>query len=216
MAIAANTTQFSQPSSWEDLRSGLNIGGVALGGDPTISNMGFFAVYGAALANGGSLDNIQPGLQFFSDLNSGGRLLPNTGNGETLASGDTPVLIEWSYLALAQRDMYPDSRIEVVFPQPGTIASYYAQAISAYAPHPNAARLWMEYLYSDASQLALLEGYCFPSRFDDLLARDVVPAELLARLPDPTGAFFPSLEQIVAAKAFVEGNWACSVYGECP
>jgi putative spermidine/putrescine transport system substrate-binding protein len=28
------------------------------------------------------------------------------------------------------------------------MAGVYVQGISAYAPHPNAAKLWMEYLYS--------------------------------------------------------------------
>jgi putative spermidine/putrescine transport system substrate-binding protein len=216
MAIASNTIQYSQPESWEDLRSGQNIGLVALGGDPRVSNMGFFAVYGAALANGGSMDNIGPGLQYFRDLNNAGRLLGVVGNGETLASGETPVLLEWTYLGLAQRDQYPDSLIRVTIPQPGAIGSFYTQAISAFAPHPNAARLWMEYLYSDASQLAFLQGYCVPARYDDLLARNAIPEDLLARLPDPTGAVFPSLDQIMAAQAYVEANWACTVYGECP
>lgn len=213
MAIAANSTDYASPTSWEDLLSEDNVGPVALGGDPTISNMGFFAVYAAALANGGSLDNIEPGLNFFRDLNKAGRLLSDIGNGETLASGATPVLLEWSYLALAQRDANPESQIEVVVPQPNPIASFYAQAVSAYAPHPNAARLWMEYLYSDEGQLAWLEGYCFPARFDDLLVRNEIPEDLLARLPDITSAVFPSLDQIVDAKAYLEANWNCIVYG---
>jgi putative spermidine/putrescine transport system substrate-binding protein len=217
MSIAANTAgAYTSPTSWDDLLNGSNVGPTALGGDPTVSNMGFFSVYAAALANGGSLDEIEPGLNFFRDLNNAGRLLPGIGNGTTLTTGETPVLPEWSYLALAQRDANPDAQIEVVVP-PNSIASFYAQAISASAPHPNAARLWMEYLYSDAGQLAWLEGYCFPARFDDLLARDAIPGDLLAGLPDITGAVFPSLDQIVAAKAFVEANWNCIVYGNgCP
>ena len=215
MSIAANTDYSAKPSSWEDLRSGENVGGVALGGDPTISNMGFFAVYSAALANGGSLDNIEPGLQFFQELNTTGHLLPSIGNGETLVSGGTPVLLEWSYLALAQREEHPDAKIEIVTPPPGPIASFYAQAVSAYALHPNAARLWMEYLYSDGGQIAFLQGHCFPARFDDLMATNKIPANLLAGLPDITGAVFPSVDQIEIAKAFVNENWRCVVYGEC-
>ena len=216
MAIAANTDYSPSPSSWEELRTRNDIAPVALGGDPTISNMGFFSVYGAALANGGSLDDIEPGLWFFRDLQNDGRLLPEVGGGDTLVSGATPILSEWSYLALALRDANPDVPIEVVVPQPA-IASFYAQAISAYAPHPNASRLWMEYLYSDVGQLAWLEGYCIPARFDELFGRGVIPEDLLERLPDTSEAAFPSVDQIEVAKAFVEANWACTVYGEgCP
>ena len=43
---------------------------------------------------------------------------------------------------------------------------------------PNAAKLWMEYLYSDEGQNIWLKGYCNPIRYDDMVARGVVPAEL--------------------------------------
>ena len=75
----------------------------------------------------------------------------------------------------------------------------YVQAISKYAPHPNAAKLWMEHLYSDEGQLIWLKGYCNPIRYDDLVARDAVPADLAAKLPDSTGAVLPTLDQIEAA-----------------
>ena len=55
--------------------------------------------------------------------------------------------------------------------RPAAFAGVYVQAISAYAPHPNAAKLWMEYLYSDEGQLGWLKGYCHPIRFNDLVAR---------------------------------------------
>ena len=42
-------------------------------------------------------------------------------------------------------------------PKTGRFAGVYVQAISAYAPHPNAAKLWMEYLYSDEGQLIWLQ-----------------------------------------------------------
>ena len=49
--------------------------------------------------------------------------------------------------------------VEVVVPKSGVLAGVYVQAISAFAPHPNAAKLWMEYLYSDEGQLVWLKGY---------------------------------------------------------
>ena len=83
-------------------------------------------------------------------------------------------------------------------PKTGVVAGVYVQGISAFAPHPNAAKLWMEYLYSDEGQLKWLEGYCHPIRFNDLAARGVIPQELLDKLP-PAAAYeaavFPTLEQ---------------------
>ena len=83
----------------------------------------------------------------------------------------------------------------------------YIQAISAYAPHPNAAKLWMEYLYSDEGQLLWMKGYCHPIREADLRARGVVPEELAAKLPDVTGAVFPTVEQLVDGKTVITENW---------
>ena len=68
------------------------------------------------------------------------------------------------------------------------MAGIYIQGISAYAPHPNAARLWEEYLYSDEGQLIWLKGYGHPIRFNDLAKRGVVPADLAAKLP-PSAAY---------------------------
>ncbi len=59
------------------------------------------------------------------------------------------------------------------------------------ATHPNAAKLWEEYLYSDEGQLLYLKGYCNPIRYDDLSKRGVVPADLAAKLPDSTGRGLP-------------------------
>lgn len=213
MAVAANTAFTAAPSSWDDLLTNEAVAAAALGGDPTASNMALFSVYAAALGNGGSADDIEPGLWFFRDLNAAGRLSPAIGGGESLLSGETPVLLEWSYLAQAQIEANPETDITFEVTEPA-LAGFYAQAISAYAPHPNAARLWMEYLYSDEGQLAFAEGHCIPVRYDDLNARGLIRDGLL---PDPTGAVIPSVDQTAAAQLFVETNWTCTVYGYgCP
>ena len=92
----------------------------------------------------------------------------------------------------------------------GVVAGVYVQAISAYAPHPNAAKLWMEYLYSDEGQLGWLKGYCHPIRFNDLVKNGKVPAEMLDALPPAEAyekAIFPSLEQQEANKKVVTEGW---------
>ena len=95
-------------------------------------------------------------------------------------------------------------------PKTGVVAGVYVQAISAYAPHPNAAKLWMEYLYSDEGQLIWLKGYCHPIRFNDLAANGKIPQELLDKLP-PAAAYeaavFPTLDEQNAAKAAITEQW---------
>jgi putative spermidine/putrescine transport system substrate-binding protein len=97
-----------------------------------------------------------------------------------------------------------------VVPSDSVVAGVYIQAISAFAPHPNAAKLWMEYLYSDEGQLGWLKGYCHPIRFNDIAAKGGVPQEMLDALPAAENyakAMFPSLDDQGKAKAYIAANW---------
>jgi putative spermidine/putrescine transport system substrate-binding protein len=204
-AVVANV-----PADWSDLLKPEYKSQIALAGDPRTSNQAIQTVFAAALANGGSLDDAQPGLDFFKELNDAGNLLPGIATAATIASGDTPITIRWTYNALSNRDSTAASggpEIAVTVPASGRFAGVYVQAISAYAPHPNAAKLWMEFLYSDEGQNLWLSGYCHPIRYEDLVANNAVPQEQLDKLPDVTGAVFPSLDQLNAAKDLITTQW---------
>ncbi len=198
------------PQDWSDLLKPEYKGQVALAGDPRTSNQAIQAVFASSLANGGSLDDAQPGLDFFKQLNDAGNFVPIIASAATVAAGETPITIRWTYNALSNRDSTAASggpAIEVVVPKSGRFAGVYVQAISAFAPHPNAAKLWMEFLYSDEGQNIWLKGYCHPIRYPDLVARGAVPADQLAKLPDVEGAVFPSLAQLDAAKTLITTQW---------
>jgi hypothetical protein len=111
--------------------------------------------------------------------------------------------------ALGNRDTNADTvKIEVVYPKSGSIAGLYIQAISAYSPRPNAARLWMEYLYSDAGQLAWLAGYAKPVRYDDLVKNKAIPDELAAKLPkSDVPVAFPTIDQITKVSEQIKTGW---------
>ncbi|MCA2000231.1 MAG: extracellular solute-binding protein [Chloroflexi bacterium] len=209
MAFLVNTdVQPDVPQDWKDLLDPKYKGQVAQSGDPRTSNQAIQAVQAAALAYGGSLDDAAPGLQFFADLNKAGNLIPLIANNGLVAKGEIPVRLTWDYNALAAIDSFEGNpNAVVVIPKTGRFAGVYVQAISAYAPHPNAAKLWMEFLYSDEGQLLWMEGYCHPAREADLRARGVVPEELSAKLPDVTGAVFPTAEQLAKAKELITKQW---------
>jgi putative spermidine/putrescine transport system substrate-binding protein len=198
------------PQDWSDLLKPDYKGQIALAGDPRTSNQAILSVYAAALANGGSLDNAKPGLDFFAKLNEAGNLVPVIGKQSTLV-GESPILITWDYLALGYRDTLKDNpAIEVVVPKSGVLAGVYVQAISAFAPHPNAAKLWMEYLYSDEGQLVWLKGYGHPIRYNDLAKNNKIPSDLAAKLPPAelyASAAFPKIEQQDAAKKVITEGW---------
>jgi putative spermidine/putrescine transport system substrate-binding protein len=212
LAFEVNTAvQPKVPADWKDLTAADYKNQVALAGDPRASNQAIQTVYASALANGGSLDDAAPGLEFWKSVVAAGNFVPTIANAGTIAQGETPVTVRWTYNALANRDEAAasggDVAIEVVVPTSGRFAGVYVQGISAYAPHPNAAELWMDFLYSDEGQNIWLKGYCHPIRYESLVANNKVPQEQLAKLPDVTGAVFPTLDQLNAASDVITKGW---------
>ena len=196
------------PQDWADLLNPEYANAVGLSGDPRTSNQAIQTVHAASLANDGTLDEPEKGLDFFAQLNQAGNLVPAIANNALLARGETPIRITWDYLALSARDeMAGNPPVEVVIPATGRFGGVYVQAISAYAPHPNAAKLWMEHLYSDEGQIMWLKGYCHPIRESDLRARNVIPQDLLDKLPSVEGAVFATSEQQTAAKTLITEQW---------
>ncbi len=213
LSFLVNTdVQPDVPQDWADLLDPKYNGQVAMSGDPRTSNQAIQTVFAAALANGGSLDDAQAGLDYFAEMNTAGNLVPLIANNGLVATGETAVRITWDYNALAAVDSFEGNpAATVVVPATGRFAGVYVQAISAYAPHPNAAKLWMEYLYSDEGQTLWMKGYCHPIREADMRERGVIPADLLAKLPDVSGAVFPTLDQLNAAKELITVNWDAAV-----
>ncbi|HEX9333194.1 MAG TPA: ABC transporter substrate-binding protein [Anaerolineales bacterium] len=220
MALETNTAVVQNPpKNWDDLLKPEYKGQVALAGRPTDSNQAQQSIYAAALANGGSLDNAQPGLDFFKKLNDSGNFVPVVAKQGTLAQGATPIVLTWDYLAFGDRDsLAGNPKIEVSYPSP-TIASMYVQAISAYAPHPNCAKVWMEILHSDEGQLAWMKGYAHGANQADMESRGVIPADLKSKLPASSAyssAVSPNPDQLAAARKLIGDNWMTTVGVDVP
>ncbi len=196
------------PADWADLLKPEYKGQVALAGDPRGSSQAQMSVIAASLANGGSLDNVQPGLDFFKKLNDAGNFVPVIAKQATVASGETPVIMRWNYSAIADKaTLAGNPNLAVVIPKTGIIGGVYIQAISAYAPHPNAAKLWMEFMYSDEGQSYWLKGACYTARYGDMVSRNAIPADIADSLPTVTGVVFPSLDQLVASGKTITDTW---------
>ena len=150
MSFQVNTDLISKvPMDWADLLKPEYKNSVSLAGDPRVSSQAIQAVYAAGLsAAGGDASKAgAAGLKFFADMNKAGNFVPVIGKTASLAQGTTPIIISWDYNALAGRDtLKGNPKVQVVVPKSGVLAGVYVQAISAYAPHPNAAKLWMDCL----------------------------------------------------------------------
>ncbi len=213
MGLEINTDVVKNPpKTYNDLLNPEYKGQVALAGDPRGSNQAILAVQQAALANGGTWEDPTPGLDFFKKLNDAGNFVPVIAKQATVAKGETPIVFRWDYNAIADKNsLAGNPNVEFFFPEGAApIAGVYIQGISAYAPHPNAAKLWMEFLYSDEGQLLWLKGTCHPIRYNDMAQRGVIPADIAAMLPPAenyANAVFPTIDQLTASKTFITENW---------
>jgi putative spermidine/putrescine transport system substrate-binding protein len=199
------------PKTFADLLKPEYKGKVALNGSPLTSGSAIAGVFAAALSNGGSLSNVGPGIDWFAKLKSVGNWIPVQANQQTVASGQTPIVIDWDYLNLAYGPEFPAANWKTNIPSDGVYGSYYAQAINASAPHPWSARLWQEFLYSDQGQLLWLKGYSHPARFQDMSKRKVIPKALLAALPAASiyaKVKFASNGQQTNAKNLIAQQWS--------
>ncbi len=204
------------PKSWSDLKKPEFRGMIALNGSPLGAGAAFAGVFAAALANGGSLDDIAPGVSFFAELAASGNFTPVAATPASLTSGQTPIVINWDYLNLAQTKKSSGfTDVTTIIPNDAApFGNYYCQALSAFAPHPSAARLWMEFIYSDEGQLLFLEGFAHPVRFADLMSRSVIPEALLAQMPSAEAyksVRFPTIKQTTGAQKILAAEWARQV-----
>ncbi|MFJ5842108.1 ABC transporter substrate-binding protein [Streptomyces shenzhenensis] len=204
------------PTTFKDLLKPQYKGQVALNGNPTQSGSAFGGVYAAALANGGSFDDIQPGLDFFAELKKNGNYTPVESTPATVEKGETPISIDWDYLNAGYADEFRAKGVDwkVAVPEDGKYAQFYSQAVNKDAPHPAVARLWQEYLYSAEGQNLWLKGYARPVLMAALDKAGTLDKEAAAKLPAVTGTpAFPTEDQQSKAKTTIAQGWSKAVSG---
>jgi putative spermidine/putrescine transport system substrate-binding protein len=210
MSVGFDSDRFDAPTAIQDLLDAQYAGAVAINGDPTQAGSAFAAVGLATMQEGGYLDDFQAGIDFFSELNAAGNFLKVDPTDATIASGETPVVFDWDYLNAAQASAVPSW--ETVILEGVGYASYYNQAINADAPHPAAARLWQEFLYSDEVQNLWLKGGARPARMAAMTEAGTIDADLAAALPEaPEETVQPTQEQSDAAGTLLGAEWAAAV-----
>ncbi|MFG2462284.1 ABC transporter substrate-binding protein [Streptomyces sp. NPDC048523] len=204
------------PTTFADLLKPQYKGQVALNGNPTKSGSAFGGVYAAALANGGSFDDIQPGLDFFAKLKKNGNYTPVESTPATVEKGETPISIDWDYLNAGYADEFKSKGVDwkVTVPSDGQFSQYYSQAVNKGAPHPAAARLWQEYLYSAEGQNLWLKGYARPALMTAMEKAGTLDKAAAAKLPAVSGTpKFPTEAQQDKAKTVLGQGWAKAVSG---
>ncbi len=212
ISFGVNTSVVKNPpQTWSDLTKPEYKGMVSINGDPRSAGDAFAAVFAAALANGGSLDDITPGVEFYAKLKKDGNWTSTNCLPANIEKGVTPIAIEWDYLNIAYNKQFGGSpKVQTIIPATGKFGNYYCQAVSIDAPNPSAARWWEEFLYSDQGQLLYLAGYAHPARYQDLSSKGLIPASLQAQLPPASeyaGVVFPNETQTTNAASVLAAKW---------
>ncbi|NLU74391.1 solute-binding protein [Streptomyces sp. HNM0575] len=209
MSIGYDARKVPAPKSLKDLLKPAYKGKVALNGDPTQASAGYHGVVMAALENGGSADDIAPGVKFFKKLKDSGNLLPVDPTPATIASGQTPVVIDWDYLNVAQtEELKGKADWKAVIPKNAVVGAYYRQAVSKDAPHPAAARLWQEFLYSPEGHNIWLRGFARPVLADVMRKNGTIDEKAYAKLPSASGK--PALlteKQLKKGQDYLQAHW---------
>jgi putative spermidine/putrescine transport system substrate-binding protein len=210
MSIGYNSNEVPKPTSLDDLLGDDYRGAVALNGDPTQAGAAFAAVGLATVQSGGDLDDYQAGVDFFEQLNDAGNFIPVNATPSTIASGETKVVFDWSYNNLAAATTVDGWEVTTL---PGTVyTSFYNQAINADAPHPAAARLWMEFLYGAAAQNLFIVGGAYPVTIQTLQEAGTVDQDALDTLGALEGDLVtPTAAQAEAAAALLAEKWAAAI-----
>lgn len=217
LTIGTNTDLVSDvPTTWRDLEDAKYRGQVVMNEDPRRSGTGFAAVVAAALANGGSYNDITPGIDYFARLAALGNLRVEPITTDGVGAGRFPIMLDWAYNLGAAEGALAEAGppIEIHVPRDGVFGSYYAQAITNDPEHPCAARLWMEHLLGDAAAIGRLNGLAIPARFAAIDAYNLIPPAIAEILPSSNDIYalqFPTIDQLVRMNQQLQEQWQTKV-----
>ncbi len=208
------TTSGKDLSSLNDLKDSAFKGGVALNGDPTQANAGLQAVMMASIANGGSLDDISKGVDYFKSLKQAGTFNVSKAGAQLVSAGTITAVFDWSYnqanyAAAAQKN---GDTWKTFTPNGVNLGGYYDQAINVGAPHPAAARLWEEYLYTAEAQNFWIKGGALPILYNSMKTANTIDPAAAKNLPTISGAVVEMSDaQTTKANAVLKSTWAAAV-----
>jgi putative spermidine/putrescine transport system substrate-binding protein len=200
------------PHTWDDLLKP-EYKGMICSRDPSQSTYATGSVLAAAYAHGGGESNVQPGLDFFKQLKDNGNWAQGVVlNVSSVQKGECPISIVYDFDGFAKRDA-TNLPLQVVIPTDATVGMYFAEYISAVAPHPNAAKLEQDFFMSDEGQIMLAQGYAHPARSDVTLPADVA-AKLLPESAYGNIHFPTSFDSFTNAMHAIVTGWTAIAAGQ--
>lgn len=196
----------------DDLLDSKFKGKIALNGDPLGSSAAMNGIFMINKALGGTFDDVTKGVAFFAKLKAAGNFINVNPTEATIASGQTPVVIDNGYIqAGVIKQMAAAGKVWKMF-TPAAVGSTYNSAVSAWAPHPACARLWMEYTLGETGATVFATGGATPTLWVWLLKTGRASAAGKASIgSSKVVAEKATAEQTAAARVYLKTAWPAAV-----
>lgn len=199
------------PSSWADLLKPAYKNSIVYL-DPRSTGQGQVLTFAAAYGNGGSVDNVLPGIEYLAKLHKNGNVLRTEGTTPyaKFIKGEIPVWIAYEGDGLKAKliDGMGDDCI-VVIPKEASVAAPYAMSLVKNGPNPNAGKLWLNWVMSDSGQGIFVEGFVRPS-----VTTVQIPDKMKEHMPDAPQVKPLDIVKSQKQKTFIDENWTRLVLGE--
>jgi putative spermidine/putrescine transport system substrate-binding protein len=180
--------------------------------DPRSTGQGQVVVFAAAFANGGDMENVNPGIDYLGKLSAAGNVLRTVGTTPyaQFLKGEIPIWIGYENDGLKAKFMDGmGGDIAVIIPREASAAAPYAISLVKNGPHPNAGKLWLNYIMTDTGQATFAEGFVRPS-----VPSVKLPASVADKMPAAPQIQPLDVAKAQARKAQIDEGWTKAVLGQ--
>jgi len=173
----------SVPQSWQDLLKPEFKNAIAFK-DPRESGTAVAMLLAATVANGGGPGNLTPGIAYFKKLFQAGQVKATSPSTSNIQKGEVPITIRYDHENLITKERFKkELDLEVVMPSDGSAYTPSVVLLNRFAPDPDLAKAFADFLLSDRGQLVLARSLTRPIRF--IAGNLEVPADIRAHwLPE--------------------------------
>ena len=150
------------PKSWSDLLKPMYKGMIGYL-DPSSAFVGYAGAVAVNRAMGGSLDNFDPGINYFKKLAKNDPIVPKQTSYARVLSGEIPILFDYDFNAY--RGKYKDkANVVFVIPQEGTVVVPYVMSLVKNGPNPSKGKRILDFIMSDDGQKVWANAFLRPIR----------------------------------------------------
>jgi len=169
------------PETWDDLRREEIKQNIQF--QPPQAAVGLAGALSINNAYGGSLDNIDPVVEYYKEMKEGGATF--AGNVEQkFTKGEVTTFVEYDYTGLDLKynaDSIAEDKVGVTLltgpdGEKGALNQPYGFGMLKGAPNPEACKLFMDYVLSKEGQKRFFDAFVRPIRADELETPDKFPS----------------------------------------